>query len=484
MVRLLLVDDETSVTGALRRVLRDPGLDIRVANSGEEALQALQLHPVDILITDLSMPGMDGNQLCAEVARVYPETIRIILTAHTDLEKVLVAINQGKVWSYLHKPWDNNELKILVQQAIQAQEVLAERSILRKTLDRYQKRQRPSFQGFIGESVAMQFVYKAIEKSAPSNASVFITGPSGTGKEVAANAIHRLSKRAKQPFIALNCAAIPSDLMESEMFGHVKGAFSGAVSNRDGAAKLADGGTLFLDELGEMDIGLQAKLLRFVQTGEFKKVGSDKGEKANIRFVCATNRDPQASVEQGNLREDLYYRLNVISIDMPPLNEREADAVLIAKQFLTHFSELEEKEFVGFSQDAEALLQNYDWPGNVRQLQNLIHSAVIMSDGPLMGSTILAKQLKLDPQRTNQLSVARADTAARVAATVEAQEALPPGGQQLEPAASGKIIPLATVERQVIEHAISQCDGNVVQAASALGVSPSTLYRKIQVWQE
>ena len=219
----------------------------------------------------------------------------------------------------------------------------------------------------------MQFVYSCIEQSAPSSASVFITGPSGSGKEVAAQAIHRLSKRKNGPFIALNCAAIPSELMESEIFGHIKGAFSGAVSNRDGAATLANGGSLFLDEIGEMDISLQAKLLRFIQTGCFQKVGSGKEEKVDIRFISATNREPQIAINEKKLREDLFYRLNVISIALPALNERGNDIVKLAEHFLSHFCEVEEKVFAGFSTEAENLIKSYSWPGNVRQLQNVIH---------------------------------------------------------------------------------------------------------------
>lgn len=483
MIRILLVDDESAVTSALKRVLRSRDLDIKTAGNGVEALEVMSNFPVDIMISDLSMPQMDGNQLCAEVAKLYPETIRIILTAHTDLERVLEAINNGKVWGYLQKPWDNNELQILVQQAIQAQEILAERSLLRRMVERYQQFQRPSFQGFIGDSVAMQFVYNAIERSAPSNASVFITGPSGAGKEIAANAIHRLSKRKNNPFVPINCAAIPSELMESEIFGHIKGAFSGAVSNRDGAAQLADGGTLFLDEIGEMDMSLQAKLLRFIQTGTYQKVGSDKTESVNIRFICATNREPQESINEGLLREDLYYRLNVISIDMPALNERDGDTLLIAKHFLNHFNEVEEKQFAGFSQDAEAIIKNYSWPGNVRQLQNTIHSCVIMSDGPLLTADILGTQLKLAQGDINQLSVAKV-TPVAVSPSTEAPTEHASAPAPVSSQSDITIEPLSVVERRTIENAIAFYQDNVVQAASALGVSPSTLYRKMQNWQD
>lgn len=476
---ILLVDDEPGIIAAITRVLRSKHNKIYSANNGEQALEVLAEQEIDIIVSDLSMPRMTGNELFAKVASEYPETIRIMLTAHTDLDLVLEAVNNGRVWGYLQKPWNNDELRILVEQASQMQDVLAERSLLRKTLDRYQKRQRPNFEGFIGDSLAMQFVYNAIERASPSNASIFLTGASGTGKEVAAEAIHRLSKRKNAAFIALNCAAIPSELMESEIFGHIKGAFSGANNNRDGAASMADGGTLFLDEIGEMDISLQAKLLRFIQTGVFQKVGSDKPEKANIRFVAATNRDPIKAIEQQLLREDLYYRLNVISIDLPELKERDNDPVQIAQFFLTRFSEEEEKIFVGFSADAEMLLSQYHWPGNVRQLRNLIHSAVIMSEGPIITSDDLGRQLKLDRNSINCLSVSAATVVGGSAVKDNSSSGLAPVSET-----TFNVEPLADTERKAIERAIRHFEDNVVQAANALEVSPSTLYRKMQSWQK
>ena len=291
--RVLFVDDEPDVLRSLSRIARKLDADVLTANSGKEALEIIEHSPVDVIVTDMRMPEMDGNELLTQVAKLTPETVRIVLTGYADMDMVLGAINSGHIWGYLQKPWDNYELIIKLKQALQLQQVLAERTLMRRTIEQYQYYRKENFEGFIGDSVAMQFVYSSIEQCAPSQASVFITGPSGSGKEVAAQAIHQLSKRAEKPFIALNCAAIPSELMESEIFGHVKGAFSGAVSNRDGAASLANGGTLFLDEIGEMDINLQAKLLRFIQDGKFQKVGSGKEEHADIRFVCATNREPQ-----------------------------------------------------------------------------------------------------------------------------------------------------------------------------------------------
>jgi two-component system repressor protein LuxO len=278
--------------------------------------------------------------------------------------------------------------------------------------------------------------------------------------------------------VSLNCAAIPSELMESEIFGHVKGAFSGAVSNREGAAERADKGTLFLDEIGEMDITLQAKILRFVQTGTFQKVGSNKIEKVNIRFLSATNREPHEAIEKGLLREDLYYRLNVISINVPPLNERDQDSIQIAHFFLQHFSELENKIFVGLSSNAQKLIKNYDWPGNVRQLENAIHSAVVMSEGPLLTEKTIIRQLGLSDEKVHEVNNNKKSLSGLVVPCLNLPQA------HHSPDELEGIRSLAEVERAAIEHAISACEDNVVKAAGLLQVSPSTLYRKIQQWQD
>lgn len=476
--RILFVDDEPEILRSLERITKKLDAVILTAPSGQDALDIINECPVDVIVSDFNMPYMDGNQLLEQVAKISPETVRMVLTGHGDMEMIVNLINNGHIWGFLQKPWDNFDLIIKLKQALQLQQVLAERTLMRRTIDQYQKYHKSSFEGFIGDSVAMQFVYSCIEQSAPSNASVFITGPSGAGKEVAAQAIHRLSKKKNGPFIALNCAAIPSELMESEIFGHIKGAFSGAVSNRDGAASLANGGSLFLDEIGEMDIGLQAKLLRFIQTGCFQKVGSGKEEKVDIRFISATNREPQIAIAEHKLREDLFYRLNVISIDLPALNERDNDILKLAEHFLSHFSDIEGKVFAGFSSGAEALIKSYSWPGNVRQLQNIIHSSTVMSEGPLISEKIIAQQLGRQSKKVEP------------AFNTIVQSDIPSINQNNQNTSvhqgnhsSSSIITLAEVEKQAIEQAIDTCQDNIVKAASELGVSPSTLYRKIQQWQ-
>ena len=476
--RVLFVDDEPAILRSLERVGSKIDAVILTASSGQRALDIINECPVDVIVSDLKMPNMGGNQLLEEISRISPETVRIVLTGCDDMDMVLTSINAGHIWGFLHKPWDNFELIVKLKQALQLQQVLAERTLMRRTIDQYQKYHKSKFEGFIGDSVPMQFVYSCIEQSAPSSASVFITGPSGSGKEVAAQAIHRLSKRSNGPFIALNCAAIPSELMESEIFGHIKGAFSGAVSNRDGAAALANGGSLFLDEIGEMDISLQAKLLRFIQTGCFQKVGSGKEQKVDIRFISATNRDPQLAIAEHKLREDLFYRLNVISIALPALKERENDIVKLAEYFLSHFSEIESKVFAGFSSGAEKLIKSYSWPGNVRQLQNIIHSSTVMSEGPLITEGIIVQQLgrqykPVDPPSNSHSNSINSSNIENQQSTL---------GHNT-PKSPSSIISLAEVEKAAIEQAIELCQDNIVKAASELGVSPSTLYRKMQQWQ-
>lgn len=489
---ILLVDDEAAVQRALKRTLECliPST-IDTASSGEEGLERCQNKTYDIVISDLSMPGMSGTQFLKQLSHSAPETIRIMLTAHGEAEHVLEAVNEANVWSYLKKPWDETRLELVIGQAVKMRKTLVERSMLRSALVKAESKRKRAVEGFIGESKALKGVYSIIEKAAPSSASVFITGESGVGKEVAASAIHNLSKRKHDNFVALNCAAIPSELMESEIFGHVKGAFSGAVSNRDGAATQADNGTLFLDELGEMDMGLQAKILRFIQTGTFQKVGSGKLEKVNVRFIAATNRQPLEAIKEGHLREDLYYRLNVIALHLPPLRERGDDVLLLANHFMHHYMAEEGKMFSGFSDDAKLLLRRFSWPGNVRQLQNLIYSCVVMNDGPLLTASMLGSQLPVEqsPMQTEKHERSEnapfvdqeehtsnddshADTLGQTTTFVE----------RVSVQSESDILPLADIEKKAIEDAIAFYEDNVVKAANALGVSPSTLYRKIQQW--
>jgi len=327
-----------------------------------------------------------------------------------------------------------------------------ERQRLASLVETYRK-ERDGYCGFIGSSPAMQSVYRIIDSAASSKATVFITGESGTGKELCAEAVHRISPRRDKPFIAINCAAIPKDLMESEIFGHVKGAFTGAISDHVGAAKRADGGTLFLDEICDMDPNLQTKLLRFVQTNSFTPVGGSTVQRVDVRFVCATNRDPLMEVEAGRFREDLYYRLHVIPIDMPPLRQRDDDVRKLAETFLDSMAAEEGKKFDGFSEEAAALIGSFDWPGNIRQLQNVESTIVVLNAGGTVSAAMLPPLLR---------------------------KQTPPPMTQV--GSDGEIVPLWLIEKRAIEHAITLCQGNIPKAAELLRISPSTIYRKRQAW--
>jgi len=364
---------------------------------------------------------------------------------------------RGGAFDFIEKPCNADRLLYTVRNALKMRqpEVLAG-----------EPGGRRQYCGFIGSSPPMQMVYQVIDNVAVSKATVFITGESGTGKEVCAEAIHRQSPRSDKPFITLNCAAIPRDLLESELFGHVKGAFTGAYSARQGVAALAHGGTLFLDEIGEMDLSVQSKLLRFVQTGTFQKVGGNKSETVDVRLVCATNRDPLKEVAAGRFREDLYYRLHVIPIQLPALREREDDVLPIARRFLADFSREESKAFIGFSPESEARLRAYAWPGNVRQLQNVVRNIVVLHQGVLVTTDMLP----------SPLNVSTDPSAMPLASPAVAREA--PASAEAE-----AIVPLWRVEKEAIERAIAFCGGNVPRAAALLEVSPSTIYRKRLGWQ-
>ena len=318
------------------------------------------------------------------------------------------------------------------------------------------------FEGFIGASSAMRDIYSQIDRVAGSRAPVFITGESGTGKEITAHAVHSRSTRRTESLVAINCSAIPSELMESEMFGHLRGAFTGAVADRMGAAEAADGGTLFLDEICEMDLSLQAKLLRFLQTGKVRRVGDTTDRDVDVRVICATNRDPEAEIAAGRFREDLYYRLHVLPLHLPPLRERQSDIPALARHFLRSAAEEEGRRFRDFDPDAMDLVIRWPWPGNVRQLQNVVRRLVVMNDR----ETVSAEMLSVALAHAGTQVVAGGDASSRDVA-----------GQP-----ASVVEPFWIEEKRIIERAIAHFDGNVGKAAAALDISPSTIYRKRQAW--
>jgi two-component system repressor protein LuxO len=374
---ILIVEDSPSLAFTYGEYLRSGDWAVTIAETGTAAWEIISTNPPHVVLLDLGLPDMNGMDILKRIAeQAIPSTV-IVVTAQGSIQVAIEAMRSG-AYDFLVKPFAGDRLKVTVTNAL-------ERGRLEEIVTTYREQiDRKGTQGIIGSSLPMQAVYRIIDAAAQSKASVFITGESGTGKELCAEAIHRQGPRAKRPFVALNCAAIPKDLIESEIFGHVKGAFTGATSDRDGAAAQARGGTLFLDEICEMDVNLQSKLLRLIQTGTFQKVGGAKPEEADVRFVTATNRDPLAEVQAGRFREDLYYRLHVIPIHMPPLREREADVVDLAQTFLTRFAKEEGKTFKSFAPPAVDALMAYGWPGNVRQLENVIRNTVVLNDGAVV----------------------------------------------------------------------------------------------------
>jgi two-component system repressor protein LuxO len=442
---VLMVEDTQSVALLYKSYLTPLELDVQVVGHGAEALIEVNKRQPDLVLLDLRLPDMEGMRVLKSIKASHPEVPIVVMTAHGSIETAVEAMRLGAV-DFLVKPCEADSLRVLVNNILRSyrQQAMTEGSGAR-------------YQGFVGRSENMQHVYRTIDSASNSKASIFITGESGTGKEVCAEAIHAASKRSTKPFIAINCAAIPKDLIESELFGHIKGAFTGAATDRQGAAELANGGTLFLDEICEMDLDLQTKLLRFIQTGSFQKVGSSHLHTVDVRFVCATNRDPWLEVTEGRFREDLYYRLYVIPLHLPPLRERDGDVIDIAYSLLAFMAREEEKEFIQFTQQVIDLFKRYPWPGNVRQLQNVIRHAVVLYQGQEITIPMLPPQLQQ---------------------FVESE-----GGSNTADAPSDHIEPLWVTEKKAIEHAIEKFEGNVNKAATSLEVNPSTLYRKIKQWQ-
>ncbi len=454
--RVLLVEDTTELARLYQGYLANEAIQLEYAADGQAALARIAAAPPDVLLLDLKLPDMDGRELLSRIAGDNLPTCVLVMTAYGDIEVAVEAMRLGAC-DFLTKPFTAQLLRRAIGEALQrggcgftpaAAESLAGAA---------------DFEGFVGMSPAMKGIYRAIENAARSKAAVFVSGETGTGKELCAQAIHRRSARRDKPFIALNCGAIPKDLMESEIFGHARGAYTGAIRSRAGAAKLAHGGTLFLDEICEMEPALQAKLLRFLQSGSFKPLGSDRTETVDLRLVCATNRNPLEEISAGRLREDLYYRIHVVPVHLPPLREHRADILPIARHFLASFAKEENASFEAFTAEAEARLETHDWPGNVRQLQNAVRSALVLHEGRLVTAYMLSNPLDspCPPRRS-------------VNGNGNGNGAL----------GNGAIRPLRTVEKELIEGAINRCGGNVVEAAKLLDINPSTIYRKRLGWKQ
>ena len=367
---VLIVEDTQSLAMMYQSYLLPTGVNTLVASDGQTAMDIInKVHP-DLIVLDVMLPDMNGLDILATLEPDNSPQV-VVLTGHATKEMAIQAIKLGAS-DFLEKPIEADRFRITVNNALKIKN-------LKQTVTQYKnKYENGKYFDLIGSSKQMQSVYQIISSASASKATVFITGESGTGKELCARAVHQASNRANKPFVALNCAAIPKDLIESEIFGHLKGAFTGAIANRVGAAGQANGGTLFLDELCEMDINLQSKLLRFIQTGSYQQVGSEKEVKVDVRFVCATNKDPLIEVENGRFREDLYYRLHVIPIELPPLRARGTDIIEIAEALFVKLALEENHPYKSISEGVKQLLMQYSWPGNVRQLENVIRNVLVL----------------------------------------------------------------------------------------------------------
>ena len=443
-----MVDDETNARNALAELLRDEGYTVETAPDGFKALPKLEEFAPDLLLTDLKMPGMDGIALMRKAQEMDSDVVAVVMTAYGAVDTAVSAMRAGAA-DYITKPINFEELSIVLERALERRRLRVEAGQLRQRLS-----QRDRIENIVGASAPMARVFESILQVAPSRASVLVTGESGTGKELVAAAIHQHSTRASGPFVKLHCAALAETLLESELFGHEKGAFTGAMGRRDGRFQQADGGTLFLDEIGEISPAIQVKLLRFLQQREFERVGGNQTIKVDVRIVAATHRDLNAEVRAGRFREDLFYRLNVVTIEMPPLRTRVSDIPLLATRFLQRFAEENAKDVRGFSDEALQRLTQYSWPGNVRELENAIERAVVVC--------------RHHEIRAQDLSPHIMKSAAR------SEDGLP-----VVPGAS-----LAELERYAILKTLEHTGGSTSRAAEILGISPRTIQYRLHEYAE
>ncbi|NOK04439.1 MULTISPECIES: sigma-54 dependent transcriptional regulator [Myxococcus] len=456
MAKVLVIDDEANLRKVLAAMLRRDGFDVTVAENGEQGLAEFHKNGADIVVTDLVMPKVGGMEVLGTIRAANPDVPVIIITAHGTVDSAVDAIKAG-AFDYITKPFDQAELSSVVAKAAKTNES-ARRSV------------RPDVKAraaIIGDSSTIQEVYKIIDKVADTPSTVLITGESGTGKELIATALHGASSRRDKPFIKINCAAIPHTLLESELFGYERGAFTGAVTSKPGRFELADEGTLFLDEIGEIPVEMQVKLLRAIQEGEFERVGGIKTTRVDVRLVAATNRDLQAEIEAGRFRKDLYYRLAVVPISLPALRERRSDIPMLARHFVEKYNRRLNKKIEGIADDAMALLQGYAWPGNIRELENLIERVLLFADGPL----ITARDLP-EPVRQGTSVHAGANLASAVASID-----VPTGEVGLKDIVRMKA---AELERDLIVKKLEETGGNVTRAARLLQISRKSLQTKMK----
>ncbi len=444
VVNALLVEDSAEDREVCKEVAEEAGLQVRTAASTEEAITALEEYPIDIVLTDLRVPEMGGMALLRRIRTQWPHVSVIVLTQYGTIDTALEATRLGAA-DYVTKPFHIDDLRVKLERVAHALLLDQENRILREQL-----RTRPGFGGLIGLSAKMQRVYRLIEKVSQHNYQVLILGESGTGKEIVASSIHFLGPRRQKPFMPVDCSALAPSLIESELFGYVKGAFTGAQHNKQGLLETADEGTLFLDEIGDMPVDLQAKLLRALQEREIKPVGSTTRVPLRARIIAATNRDLETAVRNGTFRQDLYFRLNVVQIKIPPLRERKSDIPLLTNAFLEKFADPDHPPRK-LTEEALRCLMAYDWPGNVRELENAIERAVALGSGPNLQLNDLPSNLHY--------------------------------GSGTRPIEDDKLVPLEAMERRAILRALQETGGDKVAAARMLGIGKTTLYRKLKHYE-
>ncbi len=448
-MNILIIDDEDVLQDVLSTLLSRAGYRTLSARSGEEGLQILQREDIDLVLLDLMLPSMSGQEVLRQIRRQDPDQIVVVVTAFSSVESAIAAMRDG-AYDYIPKPFKNDEVLITVDKGLEQRRLAHENRALREQLQ-----QRYAFDNIIGKSKPMLEVFELIRLAAPSKSNILILGESGTGKELVAKAIHHHSLRAAGPFVTVNSGSMPADLLESNLFGHVRGAFTGAVAAKKGLFELANGGSIFFDEIGNIPLDTQAKLLRVIQEKEFMRLGGVETLTADVRIIAATNADLERVVTHGAFREDLYYRLNVITIHLPPLRERPEDIPLLARHFLGHYAEENRKEIAGISPEAMALLMDYQWPGNVRELENVVERAVVLSTGTALDVELLSPAVR----RRNGVPLLA--------------DPLPVDGLSLRDA-------VTAYERRLIIQALQATGGVQKKAAELLQVKPTTLHEMMK----
>lgn len=466
---ILIVDDEQYVLNSINRTLRDE-YNIILSSDGKSAIQVMREQEITAILSDQRMPGMTGSEFFIEARKIQPDTTRVLITAYSDIEAIIQAVNDGHIFYYIEKPWEPENLRLIMQRAIERYQLIRKNNQLLHDLEianqqlndeniilKKDVEEKYNFSNIIGESESMKKVYDLMRKVIPTDTTVFIFGETGTGKELIARAIHYNGPRKEQIFAAQNCAALPDTLLESALFGHKKGAFTDAVSDKKGLFEIADGGTVFLDELADTSPALQKRLLRVIQESEFQPIGSNQTIKVDVRIISATNKNLLDLVRSGKFREDLYYRLNVFPINIPPLHERGNDIALLANYFLNKYMIQSGKRINGFTNKALKNLLSHSYPGNVRELENLIQRAVILAgDDDKLDNSHLQTEWDQDSKRSSTLTNSIS----------EIEKSLP------------KIV--EEVEKKYISDSLLENKGNISKTAAALGLSRAGLYKKLK----